>query len=70
VLFGRIDAGLRGWQDRLGNLTDAERARPGLHPRFGEVPAEDLLERFVVGHTEDHVAQLRAILAPTDGDPA
>jgi hypothetical protein len=63
VLFGRIDAGLRAWEDRLGSLTDDERGRPGLHPRLGQMPATDILERFVVGHVEDHVAQLEAILA-------
>jgi hypothetical protein len=63
VLFGRIDAGLRAWEDRLVSLSDDERARPGLHPRLGEMPATDILERFVVGHAEDHVAQLETILA-------
>jgi hypothetical protein len=63
VLFGRIDAGLRAWEDRLGSLTNDDRARPGLHPRLGEMPATDILERFVVGHAEDHVAQLEGILA-------
>jgi hypothetical protein len=63
VLFARIDGGLRAWEDRLASLTDDERARPGLHPRLGELPAADILERFVVGHAEDHVAQLETILA-------
>ena len=62
VLFARIDAGLRAWEDRLASLTDDEQARPGLHPRLGEMPATDILERFVVGHAEDHVAQLETIL--------
>jgi hypothetical protein len=68
VLFARIDAGLRDWEDRLASLTDDERARPGVHPRLGEMPARDILERFVVGHAEDHVAQLETILA--NGKPA
>jgi hypothetical protein len=63
VLFGRIDASLRAWEDRLGSLTDDDRARVGVHPRLGEMPATDILERFVVGHAEDHVAQLEGILA-------
>jgi hypothetical protein len=63
VLFGRIDAGLRGWEDRLPSLSDADRARVGLHPRLGEMPAGGILERFVIGHAEDHVAQLNEILA-------
>jgi hypothetical protein len=63
VLFGRIDAGLRDWEDRLPTLSDADQARVGLHPRLGEMPAGGILERFVIGHAEDHVAQLNEILA-------
>lgn len=63
VLFGRIDTGLRSWTDRLRSLTDDERARGGLHPRLGEMPASGILERFVLGHAEEHVVQLERILA-------
>ncbi len=63
VLFGRIDAGLRDWSDRLGTLTEEERALPGRHSKLGEVPAGEILERFVIGHAEDHVAQLESIFA-------
>ncbi len=66
VLFGRVDAGLRDWSDRLGSLTEVERARLGLHPRLGEMAAADLPERFVLGHAEEHIAQLEGILADTD----
>lgn len=67
VLFGRIDVGLRDWSDRLGTLSDEERARPGLHPRLGEMAAETILERFVLGHAEEHVTQLNDILAARAG---
>ncbi len=67
VLFARVDAGLREWADRLATLTDADRAQIGVHPRLGELPAAAILERFVLGHAEDHIAQLETILsAPTD----
>jgi hypothetical protein len=62
VLFGRIDAGLRAWQERTPSLTDVESARVGAHPRLGEMPASAMLERFVIGHAEDHIAQLGTIL--------
>jgi hypothetical protein len=67
VLFGRIDAGLGAWADRLPGLSGADVARVGLHPRLGEMPAGDILERFVIGHAEDHVAQLNEILAARSG---
>lgn len=67
VLFGRIDSGLAAWADRLPSVRDADRARVGLHPRLGEMPAGDILERFVIGHAEDHVRQLREILGARAG---
>ena len=63
VLFARIDDGLRAWEERLPTLTDIERARIGVHPRLGEMPAPAILDRFVTGHAEDHIAQLNDILA-------
>ncbi len=63
VLFGRIDGGLAAWADRLATLTATERSRLGVHSRLGEMPATAILERFVLGHAEDHIAQLTDILA-------
>ena len=63
VLFRRVDDGLRAWEERISTLTDAEASRVGVHPRLGEMPAPAILERFVTGHAEDHIAQLNDILA-------
>jgi hypothetical protein len=63
VLLARVDAGLRDWADRLTTLTDDERGRMGRHQRLGDMAAGDILERFVLGHAEDHIAQLTEILA-------
>jgi hypothetical protein len=63
-LFGRIDSGIGRWSDRLADGDDPGAAsRLGLHPRLGEMSAEQLLDRFVVSHLEDHIGQLRTILA-------
>ncbi len=67
VLFGRVDTGFRDWSDRLTTLTADERARVGLHPRLGEVTVDRFLERFVIGHAEEHITQLHGIL---DARPA
>jgi hypothetical protein len=40
---------------------DAERR--GLHPTRGELTVRDSVERFLVTHFEEHVEQLRGILA-------
>ena len=63
VLFDRVDVGFQAWEDRLDTLTDEERKRMGRHPRLGEMAAGDILERFVIGHAEDHIAQLTEVLA-------
>jgi hypothetical protein len=62
VLFRRIDVGLGEWAERLPSLTEEQRGRLGLHARLGELAAGAILERFVLGHAEEHVAQLEAIL--------
>jgi hypothetical protein len=63
VLFARVDAGYEGWAERLLTLTDAERSRSGVHPRLGEMEASAIVERFVLGHGEEHIAQLTELLA-------
>lgn len=68
-LFTRIDTGMRDWLERLPTLTQAERARRGLHPRHGEVPAEFILERNVLEHSEEHIVQLEEILASGQTNP-
>lgn len=63
VLFARVDEGLASWQARLASISDAERAATGRHTRLGDMTAGDIPERFALGHAEDHIAQLEAILA-------
>jgi hypothetical protein len=62
-LFARIEADSARVAKRLGELTEAESARTGLHPTRGEMTVRQMLEPFLVGHTEGHVTQLREILA-------
>jgi hypothetical protein len=44
-------------------MSEAEQARVGVHSRLGEMPAGAIIERFITGHAEDHIAQLTEILA-------
>ena len=69
-LFDRIEAAAERAVARLGALSSDESARRGLHPRFGEMTAEAIVGRFVIGHLEEHVAQLREILASTPEAPS
>jgi hypothetical protein len=62
-LFDRIDGALAVVADRVRQFDLTERARRGLHPRLGEITIEASVERFLVGHLEEHVRQLEEIVA-------
>jgi DinB superfamily len=62
-LLARIVSETRRASDRLAELTDSDGARRGLHPRLGEMVVTDIVERFLATHAEEHVQQLREILA-------
>ena len=66
VLYDRIEDALARFDRRWRTLTDADKARRGLHPARGELTVADMPDRFIVGHLADHVAQLERILAGTD----
>ena len=48
---------------RMAGLSDDDVERRALHPVRGEFTVGAALERFVVTHLEEHVIQLREILA-------
>jgi hypothetical protein len=62
-LLARVAAGMDRWQRRWPELTEAERARTGVHPTLGEIRVADIAPRFVSGHLEAHLDQLDAALA-------
>lgn len=64
-LFDRIDAGIERWQRRLDQAAVGEGSAVGLHPRLGAMTADQVRDRFVVVHLDEHVEQLRAILGGT-----
>jgi DinB superfamily len=62
-LFDRIGRSAADVGARAATLTEAEASRIGVHPRLGEMTVAAMVERFSVGHLEEHVVQLREILA-------
>lgn len=62
-LFARLASDGSRVARRMRTLADHEPARVGVHPRLGELTIDELFERFVTGHLEGHVVQLREILA-------
>jgi hypothetical protein len=61
-LFDRIDTATARVARRLDGLAQAEFDRRGVHPRLGPMTVADIIDRFIVGHLEEHVDQLRDIL--------
>jgi hypothetical protein len=62
-LFVRIATETGRLATRIRSLAATDAARIGLHPRLGEMTVGRIVDRFLVGHLEDHVEQLRTILA-------
>lgn len=46
----------------IRRLSSAERGKTGIHLRQGEMTVAEVVERFVVAHAEDHLAQIQAAL--------
>lgn len=63
-LVSRITFGADRLATRLDELAPGAATRLGVHPTLGEMTVAGLLERFVAGHLEEHVAQLDTTLAP------
>jgi hypothetical protein len=63
-LLARVSADAHRVAARLRSLGHAQAARRGLHPRLGEMDLPAIVERFLVTHAEEHLRQLREILAP------
>jgi hypothetical protein len=61
-LFARIQSDAARVAKRLGELDEDDASRLGVHPARGEMTVREMLEPFLVGHTEGHVTQLREIL--------
>ena len=61
-LLDRVEVYAARVARRMRTLTDADAARSGVHPTRGPFAVPALFERFVTGHIEEHVVQLRGIL--------
>ena len=61
-LFDRIETGIERWERRLGEVAAGDGDATGRHSRLGEMTADEIRDRFVVTHLEDHVRQLEEIL--------
>ncbi|MGH2464635.1 MAG: DinB family protein [Candidatus Limnocylindrales bacterium] len=62
-LISRIQTSVGRYAARLPQLSAADWQKRGIHPRLGEMTVAEILPRFVVGHVEEHVVQLREAIA-------
>jgi predicted enzyme related to lactoylglutathione lyase len=48
----------------IRDMSTTERNQKGLNIRQGEMTVADIVERFIVAHAEDHLAQIQTTLQP------
>jgi hypothetical protein len=66
-LFDGIDAAAAAFAERAAAYDDGQLGRRGLHVRLGAMTIPAIVERFIVGHLEEHVTQLDEIVAKGAG---
>ena len=57
-LLDRVRRDLAEVRDAVRGLPDAAWTVRGEHPTLGEMPVSGIVERFIVGHLEEHADQL------------
>jgi hypothetical protein len=61
-LLRRLDDEVQAAAAAIRQMSPADRARTGLHPRHGQMTVAEVVETFIVAHAEEHLAQVRATL--------
>lgn len=62
VLLARLEEEVRAAAGTIRKLSMAERGKRGISSEGGEITVADVLESFIVGHAEEHLAQVQAAL--------
>jgi hypothetical protein len=57
-LEARVRIGIERWRRRWAELDQDARRRRGTHVKRGQLTVEEVADRFVVGHLEEHLDQL------------
>ncbi len=61
-LFDIVDDGIARWERRAAATTDEQGRCVGLHPKLGAMTADQVRDRMIVNHLQEHLAQLEATL--------
>jgi hypothetical protein len=62
VLVTQLRDEVRSAASTLRTLSEVERGKRGIHSERGEMTVTEIIESFIVGHAEDHLAQVQAAL--------
>jgi uncharacterized damage-inducible protein DinB len=63
ALLGQLRQEVQAAAESIRKLSAAERAKRGVHPGRGEMTVSDVVESFIVGHAEEHLAQVHSALS-------
>jgi hypothetical protein len=61
-LLRQLDGAVRAGAAAMRAMTPEQRAKTGVHNRRGELPVAEFIEILIVGHVEDHLAQIKQVL--------
>jgi hypothetical protein len=67
-LWSRMRSQMADLWNFLDGLSPEDWVKRGVHPTLGEMDVASLLDRFVVGHLEEHDAQLTGLVAAQAGE--
>jgi DinB superfamily len=65
ALLSRAERDLDATVDAIRALPDEAWTARGVHPTAGEMPVSGIVERFIVGHLEEHADQLDGLRTST-----
>jgi alkanesulfonate monooxygenase SsuD/methylene tetrahydromethanopterin reductase-like flavin-dependent oxidoreductase (luciferase family) len=61
--MARLAGSLAALRAYHGTLSEEEWNARGTHPRLGEMTVARIMDRFIVGHLEEHADQLATLAA-------
>jgi DinB family protein len=62
ALLARLEQEVRAAAGTIRTLSVVERSKRGISSERGEMTVADVVESFIVGHAEEHLAQVQAAL--------
>jgi uncharacterized damage-inducible protein DinB len=61
-LLPRVEGEILDAAQTIRQMPPADRLRQGIHARYGPLTVAQVIEKFIVAHAEEHLAQIQAAL--------